>query len=101
MKLVAGHEWLALSALIIGALVRIMKSETFAGPLARIPAKWRPVIALGLGITSGVIDAIVNGTKWQTAVVSGLISATIAISAHEVGIETLRNGKEPFAPKDQ
>ncbi|HLV68037.1 MAG TPA: hypothetical protein VKY73_19600 [Polyangiaceae bacterium] len=91
------HRWVAFAALIIGAVVRVLKSDS---PLPiTVPAKWRGWLAIGLGIVAGVLEAIAGGTPWARALAEGLAAAVLAIAGHELGIESLRGGKELFARK--
>ncbi len=97
ISLVQKHAWIALAAILIGALVRASKSDTF--PLwKRIPSFWRPIIVLALGQLSGVFDAVSHGTGWQNAAVGGLVSAALATFGHEFLIEGIRGGQEVGAP---
>lgn len=87
---------LGLSALAINIAVRLVKGDSvlpFVGPKAR------PFLAIGLGAAQGTIDAIALGTPWQTAIPKGLAAGGIAIILHELGIESLRDGKEFFGTK--
>ena len=47
---------------------------------ARIPRQHRPRVVLALGVLAGILDAVVRGTSWPTAVVSGLVSGAVAIA---------------------
>lgn len=89
--LIEQHKWVALSALVIGAIVRLLKSDT---PLPTVPSAWRPWLALGLGCISGALDAIVNGTAWTAALVGGLVAALTAIAGHDALIASARGGRE-------
>lgn len=90
--------WIGFSALAIGLLVRLLKSDT---PLPfTVPAKWRPVLALVLGLLSGVLHALSTGVPWRDALLGGLSAGVAAIVGHDVGIESLRGGVEVGAPKD-
>lgn len=92
------HRWVAACALVIGAIVRVLKSDT---PLPfTVPAKWRGWLAIGLGIVAGALEAVAGGTPWARALAEGLTAALIAITGHELGVESLRGGKELFARQD-
>jgi hypothetical protein len=98
--LLAEHQWLAALALVITALVRLMKSDT---PLPwTVPARWRSWLALGLGVVGGILDVLVAGTSPTRAVLQGLTAGAVAIAAHDSVIEGLRGGRELFGrdPKD-
>ena len=93
--LITGHRWVAAFALIIGAVVRLLKSDT---PLPfSVPARWRSWLALALGAVAGVLDAVVAGTPVRDAVLQGLVSAALAMVGHDTVIESLRGGREFFA----
>jgi hypothetical protein len=95
--LLAEHKWLAALALFIGAMVRLLKSDT---PLPwTVPAQWRSWLAVGLGVVGGVLDALVAGTPSVRALLQGLGAAAIAIAAHDTLVEGLRGGREWFASK--
>lgn len=97
LQLLATHQWLAVSALVIGAIVRLLKGDT---PLPLfVPPSLRAWLALGLGVASGVLDALQHGTPWLTALMGGLAAALTAISGHELMIEGLRSGRELFEKK--
>jgi hypothetical protein len=97
LDLIAKHQWVALSALVIGLLVRLLKEDTRFPPFA-IPARWRPVLAVGLGVVSGVLQAASTGTPWRDAVLGGLVSAFLAIAGHETVVNSLRDGKDVPMP---
>ena len=92
IALISSHKWVALAALVIAFAVRLLKSDTTV-PID-IPAAWRPWLALGLGIVSGVLDKIANGTVWTAAVAGGLVSALIAVFGHDIIVGSLRGGVE-------
>lgn len=90
------HAWWALAALVIGGLVRLAKSDV---PLpVTIPPKYRAFAALGLGVASGILQAIATGTPWATALLQGLSAAATAIVGHETLVEGIRKGREFFSP---
>lgn len=94
--------WVAVAALAIGAIVRALKSDSPLPEWLHVPKEWRPVLATGLGVVSGVLDAVVMGTTWPNAILGGVLSAVSAIAGHEVVVEKARGGKElpiPFARK--
>lgn len=97
MAFLKSGAWIPIAALIIGAVVRLLKSDT---PLPTVPPKWRPVLALVLGLVAGVLTKVASGIDWQTALEGGLGAASIAIFGHDFVVAGLRDGKEPFAPKD-
>lgn len=92
LPLIQSHAWLALSALIIGMVVRMLKAD---GPIPiNIPPRWRAPLAFALGIVAGVLQAVLSGAKWQDAIASGLLSAFIAMGTHDLVIQSARKGRE-------
>jgi hypothetical protein len=95
LALAKAHSWVALAALVIGLLVRLVRDDsTVAWFPVTIPSRWRPLIALGLGIVSGVLNQLVLKVDWATAIVGGIVSAVTAMGGHAVVINALRNGRE-------
>ncbi len=92
--LLSAHKWVPAAALVIGLLVRLQKAGKLPG-LTRIPPNYRPWLALLLGVVSGVLDKVaVDSKTWTVALLDGLLSALIAVTAHDAIIEGLRGGKE-------
>ena len=95
-ELIAGHEWVAVASLLIGLVVRLLKSDTRLP--VDVPAQYRPLVAYGLGAVVGALDAIQGGEPVHAALM-GLLAPSLAILGHVVGIEGLRGGKELPLPK--
>lgn len=92
IELANQHKWWALAATVIGLTVRLLKND---GPIPiTIPAKYRPWLAIGLGIVAGCIEKISMGTPWKTALVGGLVAGFAAISGHQLLVESARGGRE-------
>jgi hypothetical protein len=94
LDLALQHKWPALAAAAIGLLVRLLKSPAVPYPLSEIPAKARPLVALLLGLVSGVLEHVASGTPWPVALANGATSAAFAVLSHDVVVEYLRGGKE-------
>lgn len=103
LALLADHQYLLLSylvmALVIGALVRLCKSDSPIPLLAKVPAVWRPRIAVALGVVGGVLSALAAKVPLSVAVAGGVIAAFTAVTGHEVLIEGARGGSELLGPK--
>lgn len=99
-EMVKNHAWVPLAALVIHVVVRMSKSNSWP-PWFTITARTRSWLALGLGIVSGILDAVVGGSAWGPALVGGLISAITAISGHDLIVESLRNGRDIGVPKKE
>lgn len=91
------HKWVLVAAIVIGIFVRLCKEDvTF---LPTLPARWRPVLALALGVIAGFLMKLEPGKTWSAALLEGGLSAFIAMGGHNVIIEALRNGRELGVPK--
>lgn len=97
LDLIAKHEWVGLAALVIGCVVRLLKEDTRFPPFA-LAARWRPLLALGLGIVSGALQAVSTGTPWRDAILGGVVSGVVAIAGHEAIVESIRDGKDVPLP---
>jgi len=93
LDLIAQHQWVGLASLVIGLVVRLLKEDTRFPPFA-IPARWRPMLALGLGVASGVLRTVATGTPWRVAVLGGLVSGFAAIAGHASVVDGVRNGRD-------
>ncbi len=96
LSLLLAHRYLPAAALLIGLIVRLLKSDTKI-PL-NVPPRWRPWLALGLGGLAGALDKVVAGSSWHDALVVGLGAPTLAILGHVLGIESLRGDVEVRIP---
>lgn len=81
--------WTAVAAVVIGAIVRAIKSDGAKIALANlglppVPKRWLPWIALVLGALSAALDARVNGSEWQQAAAYGVLAAGAAITGHDL-----------------
>lgn len=85
-------KWILFAALIVGLLVRLLKSNPTLAE--KVPARARPFLAVGLGIVSGVLTKVVSGTTWRVAIIGGVAAGAFAILGHQFVIEGIRNGKE-------
>jgi hypothetical protein len=92
------HAWPVVAAFAVGAIVRAIKSDLI--PID-VPARWRPKLALGLGLASGVAEAVIAGTPWAEALTGGVLSACVAMGGHGVLIQGLRDGRELGEPKEK
>lgn len=95
VPLIQSHAWVPLAALVIGFLVRALKSDAFVLPPSWVvAARWRPVLVVALGLLSGVLEAVVGGAAWRDAIVGGLLSALLAMLGHTTIVDLLRGGRD-------
>lgn len=92
LALVADHQWVAASALVVGFTVRILKTDTKI-PI-NIPARVRPWLALSLGAGAGILERVQSGISWRDALAGGLVAGLTAIAGHDTLIEGIRKGRE-------
>ncbi len=97
--LASAHKWLLLAATLIGVGVRLTKPDVRWVP--NVAARWRPLVAAGLGVVTSCADKIVSGGSWQDAVKFGLGAAATAMLSHTFAIEVARNGTEILGTKPQ
>jgi hypothetical protein len=94
-ELAQSGEWIAIGAIGVGLLVRLSKSDKFAAWFpVNVSAQWRSWAAMGLGVVYGVLQAVAGGKPWKTALVGGVVSALLAVSGHELIVESIRKGRE-------
>jgi hypothetical protein len=97
LDLAAKHQWILLSAVVLGCIVRLLKEDTRFPPFA-VAARWRPLLAMGLGIASGALHAVATGTPWRDALLGGLVSGSLAIAGHGTIVDGFRDGKDVPMP---
>lgn len=86
-----GHWWIV-AALVVGLLVRILKSPNVLGD--KIPPRVRAPLAVGLGIVAGVLADIVGGVPFWPAITGGVLAGLTAILGHVFVIEGIAGGRE-------
>ncbi len=94
--------WVAAAALLVGAVVRLLKTDMLTIALANlglppIPKRVLPWVSLVLGVGSSILDVKLQGTDWPSAIAKGLVAGVAAIAGHELGVESARKGKELLA----
>lgn len=98
-ELISQHRWFFLAAILIGLAVRLLKSDTI-GPA--IPAKWRALVAIVMGVASGiaipVLQKLGSGAPPKDALLWGVFAAFTAIAGHNVIVDAARGGKDVPMP---
>lgn len=82
--------WTAIAAVVIGGLVRAIKSDGMTIALANlglppIPKRALPWVALTLGAAAAVLDSRQLGATWQEAAVLGVVATATAVLGHDLG----------------
>ena len=81
----------------IAALVALAMRGLKAGSLDEyIPARFRPPLAVALGLCGAVVSNLALGVPWNVAILEALLGSAAAMGAHDLGIESLRGGRELF-----
>jgi hypothetical protein len=108
---VVEHKWLAVATLFIGLFVRLLKDDNgFPMTLPAVITIWswvpivggrsfeskrvKPWIAVGLGLLYGALEKVAAGTSWKQALSDAAIAGLLPIVGHQLGIESIRDGKE-------
>lgn len=86
--------WTAITAVVLGGLVRALKEDALGailtrffrpdGPPIAIPTRALPWLALALGGAAAVFDARTNGADWGAAAKFGVNAAALAVLGHEL-----------------
>jgi len=97
LAIVEQRRWLLFAAVVIGLVVRLLKSDT-KFPIT-VPPYARSFLALFLGVVSGVLEKVATQhVSWTSAIVGGLLSAAFAMIGHATVIEGVRKGREFSIP---
>lgn len=94
LEFLSSRQWPMVAALVIWVIVRALKSERI--PID-VPARWRPWLALGLGIAAGASESFIAGAPLLEALIGGLGAAGGAIAIQEALVESARHGREPLS----
>ena len=98
------HGYVVAGACLVGLAVALAKAGWFGGWVAKVPAKYRPVLALGVGVLGMVAAELQQGMDWREAILHGLEALGLAVFGHQAVVEGMRGGKEivpqsPWSPK--
>lgn len=99
IALTKAHLWIPLASLFINVAVRLSKTDDVVAwfPVNLRP-KVRPYLALGLGVLSGIVAGLKTGS-WGSAIAGGIVAGMLAITTHDVVVESIRNGRDIGVPK--
>jgi hypothetical protein len=92
---VTAHDWrLGAAVLVVGVIVRLLKSDTRI-PID-IPPRWQPVLVLGLGQLYAVLQSVVDGAPWRQAAVDGLKVAFVSMGLFDLVVKAAFKGDSPW-----
>jgi uncharacterized membrane protein YebE (DUF533 family) len=95
LALALEHRWFAVGALVVGALVRLSKTEAMGRMFTDLHPLVKRLVPLALGAALGVLESLASGRPLQEALVKGAILAGGgAMLGHDAGIEGMRNKRE-------
>lgn len=90
--LIDERKWVPIAAIVVGLLVRLIKDDT-RGP--SIPAAYRIYVAFGLSMLSGVLEKVVEGRTWTSAMCGAFITFVMPVVFHETVVAgKIRDGHE-------
>jgi len=90
--LLAAHQYALFAALVVGGLVRLLKSDTKI-PID-VPPRARKIVALSLALLAAVVEKYAVNTDWKRALFDGAVAWFCAEWGHYLFIDQLRSGKE-------
>lgn len=90
------HKWVAVASAMIGLAVRLSKADVPWFP--NVPARYRALAAVLLGVAAGILDKVAAGSDWTSAIVGGVFAASFAVTSHDVVIEGFLKGRELGSP---
>lgn len=79
MAALHAHAWPVVVGFILLAFVWIGRHPAAQPQWCRVPAQWRPVVPIAIGLLSSVGDALTSGREWLPALLLGLGSAIPAV----------------------
>lgn len=90
------HLYILVVAIVVGGLVAASKAGWFGDWLAKVPAKARPWMALGMSCLAMVAAQVQQGVDWRKALLHGVYAAAVAVLGHQTIVEGMMSGKEPM-----
>lgn len=90
--LLVAHQYALFAALVVGFLVRILKSDTKI-PID-VPPRARKIVALSLALLAAVVEKYAANTDWRRALFDGAVAWFCAEWGHYLLIDQARGGKE-------
>jgi uncharacterized membrane protein len=89
------NGWLAVAGSVLGLLVQVLKTPLGFGLLAGTSSTVRFWIPFGVGAAAGLLEKVISGGSWASAVVTTLLIALPAVTTRRM-VEV--NGGERILP---
>lgn len=89
---ISEHKWLGVAVIVLGMVVRLLKSDTKL-PI-NIPQRWLPLATIVLGQAYSVCQMIASGMAWKPAVMQGLKVSLLTMGLFDVVVKAVFNGKD-------
>jgi hypothetical protein len=90
--LLVTHQYALFAALVVGALVRLAKSDTKLP--VDVPPQWRKALALALALVAAALEKYALHADWKKALFDGALAWFAAEWGHHLVVDRLRGGKE-------
>jgi len=109
LALIAAHKWAAAVAIVLFILLRLLRSDvnwfftlppilTFRGRTIET-RRLKPLAIVVIGLAAGVLEKVADGAPMKVAFADAFVVMVLPIFMHQVGIESIRDGKELPMPK--
>lgn len=92
---VGERNWPYIAVCVIFVSVRIAKLPIVGSHWDKIPRQYRPLIPVGLGVLSGVGEALLVHRSWLPALLFGVFSGLMAIGADQALTKPLTKSEVP------
>lgn len=92
LSLIQAGQWIPLSALVIGFIVRALKEDTKFLPT--VTPERRRILAFGLGLVAGALQLVAGGAPLREAILTAVVSPLFAMLGHHTVIDWMRGGRE-------
>lgn len=75
--------WWVIAAWVVVALVYVSKLPLLGNTWEKIPKQYRAYVVLGLGVLSGVAQAVILRQPWLPVLIQGLLSGLLALGTDQ------------------
>lgn len=80
IQAIQSHAWPAIVGAVLVVVVYLARLPALQPQWQRLPAVYRPLVPVVLGIVSGVAEALSTHQPWMPALVGGIVSALPALA---------------------